>query len=181
MSGAGIPTGAKTQALRAAVEDFLYLEADLLDSWRLDDWLELFADDAVYEVPATDALDGDPAENLFIIADTMEVLRGRVKRLKNVQAYAESPKSRTRRIVSNVRILGAGGGTVELTANFHISRVRRGTVDTFIGRYDHLLVDRLAGGPDLDAAGDARFVFRRRRALLDLDALRPQGKISFIL
>ena len=40
---------------RADVEDFLYHEAALLDDWRLDDWLELLAEDAAYYVPSTDA------------------------------------------------------------------------------------------------------------------------------
>ena len=31
---------------RAEVEDLLYHEADLLDSWKLDDWLALMTEDA---------------------------------------------------------------------------------------------------------------------------------------
>jgi ABC transporter substrate binding protein len=33
--------------LRLQVEHFLYDEADLLDSWRLDEWVELFTEDAI--------------------------------------------------------------------------------------------------------------------------------------
>ena len=39
---------------RTDVEDFLFAEAELLDEWRLPEWLELFTDDAKYYVPATD-------------------------------------------------------------------------------------------------------------------------------
>ena len=39
---------------RAEVEDFLFHEADLLDNWRLDDWLGLLTDDAEYYVPPND-------------------------------------------------------------------------------------------------------------------------------
>src|SRR5271163_3779869 len=39
---------------RQEVEDLLYKEAALLDEWRLDEWLELLTEDAVYEVPPTD-------------------------------------------------------------------------------------------------------------------------------
>ena len=39
---------------RAEIEDFLYLEADLLDDCRLPEWLELFTEDATYSVPTTD-------------------------------------------------------------------------------------------------------------------------------
>jgi len=38
---------------RGEVEDFLYLEAALLDDWQLPQWLALYTADARYEVPAT--------------------------------------------------------------------------------------------------------------------------------
>lgn len=155
---------------RAAVEDFLFLEADLLDSWQLDAWLGLFAEDGRYEVPTTDCPDGDPAKNLFIIADSMPVLRGRVQRLKSIAAYSESPRSRTRRIVGNVRLHGAEGDGVRASANFIVQRVKNELTDSYCGRYDLLLRPTAQG---------LRFV--RRRAVLDLDALRPQGRVSFIL
>jgi p-cumate 2,3-dioxygenase subunit beta len=155
---------------RAEVEDFLFLEADLLDAWRLDEWLGLFADDGRYEIPATDCPDGDPAKNLFIVADSMPVLRGRVQRLKSVAAYSESPRSRTRRIVGNVRLHGAEGDGLTVSANFIVQRVKNEITDSYCGRYDLLL---------RPTADGLRFV--RRRAVLDLDALRPQGRVSFIL
>ena len=53
--GAGIARSDVMQAIaRTEVEDFLFEEADLLDEWRLPEWLELFTDDASYYVPATD-------------------------------------------------------------------------------------------------------------------------------
>lgn len=168
MSGAG---DVAARIGRAEVEDFLFREADLLDSWRLDEWLGLFDDDATYEVPTTDAPDARPGEDLFIIADTMQVLRGRVTRLKSSNAFVESPKSRTRRFVTNVRITRTGASDVAVAANFNIARIRKGVVDAYIGRYDHTL----------RVLADGQLRFRRRRAVLDLDALRPQGKISIIL
>jgi p-cumate 2,3-dioxygenase beta subunit len=153
------------------VEAFLFREADLLDDWQLDEWLKLFLPEARYEVPATDAPDGRPEETLHIIADTMVVLAGRVDRLKSVQAYAENPHSRTRRFITNVRVLDAGDDGVRVSANFMVTRARKGQTDTFIGRYRHVI------RPD----GETGFRFLLRRAVLDLDALRPQGRISIIL
>ncbi len=40
--------------LRAEVENFLYEEAELLDEWRLDEWVELFTEDGINQVPALD-------------------------------------------------------------------------------------------------------------------------------
>ena len=35
---------------RAAIEEFLYREAELLDDWRLPEWADLFTDDARYDI-----------------------------------------------------------------------------------------------------------------------------------
>src|SRR5262249_57529693 len=53
--------------LEREVEDFLVREAALLDEWRLDDWLDLFTDDARDMVPATDMPVADPRGTLAII------------------------------------------------------------------------------------------------------------------
>ena len=81
---------------RQEVEDLLYKEAALLDDWRLEEWLELLTDDAVYEVPPTDVPEGDARNTLFIIADDAVRIRSRVKQLLGKSAWAESPQSRRR-------------------------------------------------------------------------------------
>ena len=155
---------------RHEVEDLLYQEAALLDDWRLEEWLELLTDDAVYEIPPTDVPEGDARNTLFIIADDVVRIRSRVKQLLGKSAWAESPHSRTRRIISNVRVLGAEGDRILATANFAVHRIRYESVDTYIGRYDYKLV----------RVGNALKI-KERRAVLDNEALRPHGKISFIL
>ena len=155
---------------RQEVEDLLYKEAALLDEWRLEEWLELLSDDAVYEIPPTDVPEGDARNTLFIIADDAVRIRSRVKQLLGKSAWAENPQSRTRRMISNVRVLGADGDRILATANFAIHRMRYESVDTYIGRYDYKLV---RVGNELK--------IKERRAVLDNEALRPHGKISFIL
>ncbi|PON16551.1 hypothetical protein C2W62_17890 [Candidatus Entotheonella serta] len=155
---------------RAQIEDFLFHEAALLDEWRLRDWLELLTDDVVYEVPSTDVPDGDSRNTLFIVADNAERLRLRVEQLLGKSAWAENPKSRTRRMISNVRIREADGDTLKITANFVVYRMRSGHIDTYIGRYEHTLVH-----------DNGTLKIRYRRAILDLEALQPHGKVSIIL
>ena len=76
---------------RSDVEDFLFAEADLLDQWRLPEWLTLFTDDAKYEVPCTDLPpDASPDTNLFYIADDRIRLGERVKRLMKRTAHVGS-------------------------------------------------------------------------------------------
>jgi p-cumate 2,3-dioxygenase beta subunit len=156
---------------RAEVEDFLFREAALLDEWRLDEWLGLLTDDATYRVPPNDAPDGDPADTLFIIADDIARIRGRVKRLASPEAHAEHPKSRTRRMISNVRITGRDGDTLNVAANFVVYRFRRDErIGEYVGRYAYVL-----------RVDDAGLRIAERRAVLDSEELGRLGSVSFIL
>ena len=69
-----------------------------------------------------------------------------------------------------MRVLGAEGDEILVTANFAVHRLRYESVDSYIGRYDYKLIRR---GKDL--------LIKQRRVILDNEALRPHGKISFIL
>ena len=73
---------------RAEIEDFLFYEADLLDTWKLDEWLTLLTDDAAYYVPPNDRPDADHRFTLFTIADDIVRLRERVIRLKDPNCHA---------------------------------------------------------------------------------------------
>jgi p-cumate 2,3-dioxygenase beta subunit len=156
---------------RSQLEDFLYAESALLDEWRLDEWLGLFTYDARYEVPATDLPDCDPEQTLYLIADDRSRLESRVRRLESPNAHAEQPRSRTRRLLGNVRIIDATDDHVAVVASFIVHRARSGHVDVFAGEYRYELV----------LGADDEIRIRYRRATLDSEALRPCGSISFIL
>jgi p-cumate 2,3-dioxygenase subunit beta len=155
---------------RSEVEDLLYNEAALLDDWRLEEWLELLTEDAIYQVPPTDVPEGDARNTLFIIADDAVRIRSRVKQLLGKFAWAENPHSRTRRMISNVRVLGSEGENILVSSNFVVYRMRYESVDTYVGHYEYKLI-----------RADKALQIRERRAILDNEALRPHGKISFIL
>jgi p-cumate 2,3-dioxygenase beta subunit len=158
-------------ALRLAVEDFLYHEADLLDRWMLDDWLALWTEEVTYLVPSTDRPDGDPLKDLFFVQDGRFILEQRVRSMMTGSAWAESPHSTTRRIISNVRATRVDEGAVEAKANFVVHRSQRATLQTFPGHADYLL----------EVGGDAGFRIRMKRATLDLEELRPHGRVAIIL
>jgi p-cumate 2,3-dioxygenase beta subunit len=156
---------------RQAVEDFLYYEAALLDGWKLDEWLGLLTGDCFYRVPSNDAPGGDPKSTLYLIADDYARIRGRVARLKDPQAHVEFPHSRTRRMISNVRITGRHGDEISVEANFAVYRFRREErVSAFVGRYRYTL--RLVEGVVKIAS---------REAILDAEELGSLGAVSFIL
>ena len=156
---------------RAEIEDLFYYEAELLDAWRLDDWLKLMAEDAGYYVPPNDKPDADHRFTLFTIADDMVRLRERVIRLKDPNCHAEYPPSRTRRLITNVRITAIEDDIVSASANFAIHRFRRGGAhQEFVGRYRYKLRRQ---------HGMLKIV--ERRAILDAEELGALGSVSFIL
>lgn len=161
----------KNSVSRSDVEDFLYAEAAALDDWRLDDWLAMLTDDARYNVPPNDAKDGSSTDTLFIIADDIDRIRARVKRLKSPSAHAESPRSRTRRNISNVRIIEETHDALKVAANFTVHRFRRGErISVYVGTYDYTL--RLA---------PKGFKIAKRVAKIDSMELGSLGAVSFIL
>src|ERR1051326_5828820 len=113
-----------TTVSRAEIEDLFYHEADLLDSWRLDEWLTLLTDDATYYVPPNDKPDADARFTLFTIADDMVRLPERVIRVKDPSCPADSPPSRTRRLIGNVRITGGDGYLIAVAGTIVVPRYR---------------------------------------------------------
>jgi p-cumate 2,3-dioxygenase beta subunit len=159
------------QVTRQQVEEFLYEEAALLDAWRLDDWLGLLTADAVYRVPSNDRPDADARDTLFLIADDINRIRARVTRLKDKSAHAEYPPSRTRRMISNVRITERNGSALKVEANFTVHRFRRNDgIRAFVGHYRYEL--RVEGG---------KLKIARRDAVIDSMELGGLSSVSFIL
>jgi len=156
---------------RAEVEDLLFREAALLDEWRLEEWLGLLTDDATYYVPPNDHPEGDPKHTLFILADDVVRIRERVKRLMSPECHAEYPHSRTRRLITNVRIVGTSDDLITVAANFVCYRYRRyERIREYVGSYRYLL--RREG---------SELRIKERRVVIDAHELGSLGSVSFIL
>ncbi|WP_273735382.1 aromatic-ring-hydroxylating dioxygenase subunit beta [Mycolicibacterium septicum] len=169
------PLKPRTTMERAAVEDFLYAEAAMLDSWELDEWLELFDSTAKYEVPCNDALDGDPVRDLLLIDDNIARLTARVERLKSRRAHREYPHSRTNHQVFNVRVRTPESGAPEsdqlsVTASFTVWRFRGGKTSCYVGQYKYRL-----------RPIDGAFRIALKRAELDMTDLRSVSDVAIIL
>src|SRR2546430_15503718 len=96
-----------------------------LDEWGLGGWRAVRAPDARYLVPPLDVPDADHRDTLFLIADDRRTLASRVRQLLSGTTWAENPRSRTRRLITNVRLLAAEGGEARATANFAVWRLQR--------------------------------------------------------
>ena len=162
----------RDSGLLTAVAQFLYDEAALLDEWRLDEWLALFHPEAAqYLIPSPEDLSDDPATTLHLVNDSMTTLAGRIGRLKSKHAHAESPRSRTRRQITNVRIW-KGPGDLFSRSVFNVTRVRGGVVDRYVGVYEHQL---------LPNDGDTPWLIGRRRVLIDHSIESAGGQVSILL
>ena len=162
---------------RLQVEDFIYQEAELLDQWKLDEWLALWTPECQYIVGPTgksDALSLSPETTLFLVADDRFRLEQRVIRMKKSTAHAEYPHSRTRHLYSNVRIAEDDGKSVQAVVNFATWRSSRSIINAYFGRLDYTF--------ETTGNGDERtFKIASKRATLDLDSLVPHGKVTIFL
>ena len=162
--------------LQYDVEQFLYYEADLLDCRRFEDWLALLADDLEYWMPvrSTRALGDEanefakPGESAFFDDDKTS-MGERVRKLFTGYAWAEDPPSRTRHIVSNVRINAVDGETIDVGCNFIVYRSRLASdEDLWVGRRE----DRLRRDGET-------FVIARRHLYLDQVSLNSKNLSIF--
>jgi benzoate/toluate 1,2-dioxygenase subunit beta len=118
---------------RRQIEDFLYHEARLMDGHAYDEWLALWTEDALYWVPSNDD-DIDPEHHVSIVYENRAGLEDRIARLKSGAAYAQDPKSRLSRVVSNIEAEEGNNGEVTVYATFNLTALRRRRMDIFAGR-----------------------------------------------
>jgi 3-phenylpropionate/cinnamic acid dioxygenase small subunit len=123
--------GGEKAALPVEIEQFLYREAYLLDERRFRDWLGLFADDATYVISVRESVQRTD-EGIFpftlaeppLVAEGLDFLTQRVKRLETHLAHAEQPPSLTRHLITNVLVQEERGAEVMVASNFQVYQAR---------------------------------------------------------
>src|SRR5262249_57494586 len=115
---------------------------------------------------------------LRVVNDSMTTVTGRVDRLKSKHAHAESPRSRTRRQITNVRVW-RGPNDLLSRSVFDVTRVRAGVVDRYVGVYEHQLLPH--GDGNGNGNGDASWLIGRRRVLIDHSIESAGGQVSILL
>lgn len=150
-------------------EEFLYREAALLDDRRFDEWLKLVADDIHYWMPIRRTVQAREIDREFtapggmaFFDDDKEILTLRIQRLAVGRAWAEDPPSRTRRLITNIRVGGCHGNELTVHSNFQLYRTRLNSEeDSWIGRREDVL--RRANGALLLAR---RHIFLEQTVIL---------------
>ena len=162
---------------RQEAEDFLYMEARLLDENRLEEWLGLFTSDGMYWLPIDE--EDDPERQASVIHDDPLQREKRVHQLRQGPRYSQLPASRTIHYLSNVEVEAAPDGEAHLRCNVLILELRPG---------DHQALQRGLGNQRA-LAGRCfyRLVFRNGgwrialKKVLLIDRDMPLYNLTFIL
>lgn len=150
------------------VTQFLYREARLQDTHAYDDWEALWADDAIYWVPANGA-DSDPEREMSFIYDNRSRISLRVKQLKTGKRHSQTPPSQLARIVSNIELLEGEGEEIRVAANTMVFECNMRGETVWATRNEY----------DLRRVGDDWKMARKKVVLVNND--RPIFTLSFLI
>jgi benzoate/toluate 1,2-dioxygenase beta subunit len=123
---------------KAEIEAFIYREARYLDDREFDRWLECYAPDCEFWMPAwddDDTLVTDPKREISLIYyNNRGGLEDRVFRIKTDRSSATSlPEPRTSHNISNVEIINQTADSVDVRFNWLTLYYRYQNIDTYFG------------------------------------------------
>ena len=126
------------ESLVAQIEQFLYYQSELLDRKLWDQYIDLFADDGVYWMPATtDQTEWLDSPSIF--AEDKRLMQVRAGRVTHPNAWSQAPQWGTSHLVGNVAIESIDAVTVVVRSRFQMAELRRDTMRHFAGTYRHTL------------------------------------------
>jgi 3-phenylpropionate/cinnamic acid dioxygenase small subunit len=120
------------------VEQFLYRQSAALDEKRWQDFIDHFAEDGVYWMPAQPeqtTWEGVPS----IFAEDRNLMRVRMLRLTHPHAWSQAPLWGTNHVVGNVMLEKESGDEIVARSRFHMMEFRRDQNRHFAGSYLHHL------------------------------------------
>lgn len=173
ISEAFAPTRAGLE-LHHEIGQFLFDEAALLDEWRFRPWLDLMSEDIRYTMRTTvnaqtrDRRRGVQPPTTWLFNETHFQLERRVARLETGMAWAEEPPSRTRHLVTNLRVFGTETpGEYDAHVNYLLYRSQKERDEMlYVGRRVDR-VRRVADSPSAAQSGEQRWQVCRRDITLD--------------
>ncbi len=167
----------ETLLLVRRVDEFYYLEAQLFDERRFEEWLDLLAEEVRYWMPMTRNVRFDEAgraqtrerQDVNWFDEGKETLRLRVQQIRTGVHWSEEPLSRTCHCVTNVQIDAVTPASVSACSRFLIYRNRGDTeVDLFAGKREDVLLRRNNG-----------FLLAHRKIILDQSVLLANNLTIF--
>lgn len=146
---------------RAQLRDFLEHEARLLDERRFREWMELFAEDGTYWVPAAPDQQS-PLDQASLFYDDRALMRTRIERLEHPRIHVQTPPSRTVHLIGSVQVEKDDAGTGEYVVRSNVIMVesRDDQQRIFAGRQQHRLRH----------AGESLRIVQKRVDLINCDS-----------
>jgi 3-phenylpropionate/cinnamic acid dioxygenase small subunit len=127
--------------LQRRVEQFLFYQAELLDTKCWQAYIDLFADDGVYWMPArpeqTEWLD-----SASIFAEDKQLMGVRMGRITHPNAWSQAPLWETNHVLGNVVIEELAESRIRVRSRFQVLELRRDQLRSLAGVYRHTLLRR---------------------------------------
>jgi 3-phenylpropionate/cinnamic acid dioxygenase small subunit len=127
--------------LQRQVEQFLFYQAELLDTKNWQAYIDLFAAEGVYWMPArpeqTEWMDSPS-----IFAEDRELMSVRMGRITHPNAWSQAPLWATNHLIANVVIEDLADTWVRVRSRFQVQELRRDAVRSLAGVYRHTLLRR---------------------------------------
>lgn len=101
------------------VQQFIFREARLQDIHDYDAWEALWADQALYWVPAN-GTDTDPERQMSLIYDNRSRIALRIRQLKTGRRHSQTPPSQLARVISNFEFLKSDSDDIKVMCNAQI-------------------------------------------------------------
>jgi anthranilate 1,2-dioxygenase (deaminating, decarboxylating) small subunit len=128
---------------REAIEQFLFLEAELCDQQDWQNYLELYDESCEFHVPQWDSehvFTTDPLSEMSLMYyKTRAGLEDRVFRLGTGQSAASEPLPRTVHMISNIRSLELEDGYYQVKCNWMTNYFHHNEAGNFFGWSEYKL------------------------------------------
>ncbi len=130
------------EALRRRASELVHLEAYLLDARDWDGWLDLYAPDASYWIPAwidEHTVTSDPMRELSLIYYPNRTgLEDRVFRVRTEKSLSSSPLPRTSHLLTVTRITDLPDGDIQVDGSWAVHVFRLEKTHCFFGQQTHV-------------------------------------------
>jgi 3-phenylpropionate/cinnamic acid dioxygenase small subunit len=155
----------RTASVQHRVEQFLFHQSELLDEKQWGAYIDLFADEGVYWMPATpDQTEWLDSPSIF--AEDGRMMEIRMGRITHPNAWSQAPQWGTSHLVGNIVIESVSETEISVRSRFQMTELRRDATRHFAGTYRHTLKR---------AGDDFKIVLQR------VDLLNGQAPFDYVL
>ncbi len=126
-----------------AIQSFIFQESRALDERRWNDWLEFYAEDVEFWMPAwdeDDTLTTDPSNEVSLMYyASRSGLEDRIFRIETERSSATIPDTRHSKTISNLEVLSQDETSARIRFNWVTHSFRYDILDTYFGYSEYTL------------------------------------------